>query len=880
MKITSLSLVRGNAAHFALAALILLLPALAQAAPYKRPAEDNLERVLANSRREQVKSVNYALHFTFRKGQDEYAGHAVITADLSTTKMPLSLDWLGKAPDKISVNGEEIKDFKTQTGSLEIPAAHLKPKTEISIEFTNTFSKEGDGIQHVVDPEDKAEYVYTDFEPYHAHELFPCFDQPDLKAHFDLTISAPSEWKAIGNELVDTQKTEGDLQVTRFKTTPLLSTYLFFVGAGPYQEWKDSEGTTPIYIYARKSLARYVDVENIFTTSKKGLRFYSGYFGFAYPFSKFGLLFAPEFGWGGMENPGAIVANERNLFRGPVPKSRRDGRDSLILHEMAHMWFGDLVTMRWWNDLWLNESFATYMATIAQDRALGTSTAWQDFAGGKGWGYWQDQLVTTHPIETEVKDVRTARGNFDGITYAKGGAALEQLHFFVGEDGFQSGVQDYFRQHAFGNAEREDFVGAIAASSHKNLNAWTHAWLQTAGLNRVSAKWACQNGELSSFSLLQEPSSSHTLSPHRTRVGFFHKENGELKLIKSVDAAFSAKATKVSLDAAIPCPDFVYPNLDDKDYALYSIDETSLKNTSLVLGGGVKDPLLRLLVWNTLYQMVRDAQLTPARYFELASAGLSQEDDDNVLANILGKHSQLKDAYHQYLSPQEREQIAPAFETAIWNRVLGADKGSSRQMTFFDFYSKTVQSKSRLADLRTMLEKNTPPAGIELDQDRRWAILLNLARHGDAKASTLVEAESARDPSDSGRRFAYSSRVATPAMDSKKQFWKAVESPEKIPPSTLRMAAEEFHQPDDLKLSEYFVKEYFQRLKKINWKKSDQLVEVYFESLFPRNLCSKTLLVQSQAELKSATNLTPLARRSWLEGNDELARCVKISSHR
>ncbi len=848
------------------------LPALA----LPRPAENNLSHKFAQFRREQVKSVQYALHFTFEKGREQYQGNAKLQVELANTKSPLSLDWVGPPFRKVTVNGKEVKNFKTQTGSVEIPAAHLKARSEIEIEFTNGFSKEGQGIQRVVDPEDKAEYFYTDFEPYEAHELFPGFDQPDLKASFDLTITAPSEWTAIGNEPVAEQKDENGLRTTRFRPTPPMSTYLFFLGVGPFAEWKDSEGATPLYLYARKSLAKYVDHENLFATAKKALRFFANFFDTAHPYSKFSLVFVPEFSAGGMENPGAITVNERNLFRGPVPQSRRDARDNLILHETAHLWFGDLVTMAWWNDLWLNESFATYLATIAQDRALGKKSAWIDFANDKGWGYWQDQLPTTHPIETPVKDVRFARGNFDGITYAKGAAALQQLHFYVGEDAFAEGVQKYFRRHAFANAERAHFVGAIAEAAQKDLAPWTRAWLQTSGPNRVRAQWHCRNGLLAGLEIVQEPSSSGTLSPHRARVGLFEKKAEELALAQSLDVAFEKRVTPVKIEKSWACPDFVYPNLDDKDYALFSIDEVSLKNADFLLGGGVRDPLLRILVWKTLEDMVRYAKLSPLRYFEIASRALVKEDDEAVLAVILGRHSPLKDLYTAYLSPKDRVTLAPAFEATLLDRVQKAEKGGSQQMLFFDFLSGITQSPAGLETLRGMIENSTAPEGITLDQDRRWNIVFTLARNGHASSTKLVEAEEKRDPSDTGVRNAYASRVAMPTLAAKSGFWKAVENPEKIPPSTLQSAAREFHQPNDLALSGKFTQDFFARLKKIDWKKSDQLVHVYFERLFPHNLCSQKLLEQSRRELKSASYVTPLARRAWIEANDELARCVRV----
>ncbi len=848
-----------------------------------RPAGNNLERVFAEQRRAQVRSVAYALHFTFTKGSQQYGGEARITTELADITRPLSLDWLGKAPLTLSVNGQVINDYTQQVGSIDIPAKYLQPKTEIFVRFINGFSTQGEGLQRVVDAQDQQEYIYTDFEPYRAHELFPCFDQPDLKARFDVSLTVPSDWKAISNELPHERRDEDGQQTTRFKTTPLLSPYLLFVGAGPFAQWQTRGSREPLFIYARQSLAKYVDAGNLFATTKKGLDFYRRYFGYDYPFSKVALVFVPELISGGMENPGAITLNERNLFRGAVPQSRRLGRDELILHELAHMWFGNLVTMRWWNDLWLNESFATYIATLAQERALQSHSAWLDFNSTKSWAYWQDQLVTTHPIETAVNDVRFARANFDGITYAKGGAALQQLHFSVGEDAFRSGLQAYFRQHAFGNAERADFIAAISHAAQKDLDPWTSAWLHSAGPNRVSAHWSCapttSGSRLAALTIEQEASSSGTLSPHRSRIGIFKRDGEALQLLRTIDVDYSQAST--ALDAAaldLPCPDFVYPNLEDKDYALVTIDAASMQQVPALLGGAVADPLLRLQVWGSLAQMVRDARLTPARYLELATAALAREGDAGVLAVLLKRHSALKQIWNDYLSVPERAELAGTLEATLWSRITAAQTAAGEAMSLFDFYLQLVQSSAGVNALHSLLASNSPPAGIALDQERRWHVIQALARNGWPDAPALIAAEQRRDPSSTGQQSALTARVALPSLAAKQEFWNTIATPDALARTTLQTGASAFHQPNQPELVGAFVDQFFSRVTNIDWNENDQLVKVYFDHLFPRALCSAALLAQSTAALQAASLLTPLARRAWLEANDELARCVKVTA--
>jgi aminopeptidase N len=630
-------------------------------------------------------------------------------------------------------------------------------------------------------------------------------------------------------------------------------------------------------VYARKTLARHVDAERLFDTAKKGLAFYADYFDRPYPFGKFALLFIPEFAWGGMENPGAITLNESLIFRGPVPRSALDGRDDLILHEMAHMWFGDLVTMAWWNDLWLNESFATYLATLAMDRAMNVGSTRLDFSSTKTWGYYQDQLVTTHPIEAEVDDVRSSKANIDGITYAKGAAALAQLHYFVGEQGFRGGLRGYFAKYAFGNTTRADFVSAIARASGRDLAAWTQAWLQTAGVNRVRAEWSCEGGALASLRIVQTPSSSGTLSPHRTLVGLYRiGAGGAFELAASRGVDYREGVTPVPELAGAPCPDFVNPNLEDHDYALFAIDPVSLSHAKAALLGALADPLARLQVWQALAQMVRDAELPISEYFELALPGLAAERDPALLGILLARHSTPRDFFYRYLTPTARRALAPRFERTAWTRVQDAAPGSSDQMTWLDFHRTIAQTPAAIARIERMLDGKGVPAGIVLDQDRRWGLVQALATAGRARARQRIAAEEKRDPSTAGRRNAYAARAAIPDLASKRRFWRDFREPDRTPLSSLRAAASTFHGADHPELSQPFVEPLFEAVRSIDWQANDERAEIFLRALFPQNLCSADFLRQSREELARAGNLTPIARRAWLESNEELERCIAV----
>lgn len=857
--------------------LVMLILTLNFAYGETRKDEDNLTARLARERKEQIKSVEYHLAFSLGKNQEGFGGVARLEILLNHLKTPLSVDFLIKKIESVKVNGELLKSFPKRRGSFDIPVKYLAQKMSVEIAYTGEYSKEASGFQRSKDPEDGSEYLFTDFEPFYAHWLFPCFDQPDLKGIFHVTVDAPADWKVIHNELIQNESGEGEKRTTVFKSTKPISTYLFFLGAGPFVEWQDKYDDLPLFLYARKSLAKYVDVKEIMATTKKGLEFFNDYFGYPYPFSKYGHVFIPEFAWGGMENPGAVTMNERNIFRGPVPQTRYEKRNSLILHEMAHMWFGDLVTMEWWNDLWLNESFASYLAAIAQERAMKSKATWLDFFSGKTWGYWQDQLISTHPIETDVPDVRTAKGNFDGITYAKGAASLKQLHFFVGEEGFRNGLRDYFKRYAFSNTKRQDFTNAIAMASKTDLSDWTSKWLQTAGPNRVSVVPECDGKNLKSLTITQQKSVSGNLSPHRTRLGFYEVDDDELELEWTKDVLYSSEVLKIEDVMKKDCPDFILPNENDLDYALFSLDEKSLGKAKTAISK-LPEPLSRLMVWNILYQMTRDSELSPSIYMNIAMEALKHEKDDLLLGSLLGRSSNIRSVYVLYLDKEERAKIAPDLEALLWTRIEESKKGSSLQMSFFDFYVGIAQTEMSVTKLFDMLVKNSPPKGITLDQDRRWNVLLNLAANGHSQAMKLIEEEKVRDPSTMGKRMAFAGKAAFPDKAQKEMMWKDLFSNRELTHSDLEEAGVRMHHQNYPELSKPILETYFKKLTTMNWKDHDDKVDVYFESFFPHVVCSEELRQMSLRNLEKAKNLTSIARRSWSEAQDELNRCVKVRS--
>src|SRR5450759_5393675 len=441
------------------------------------------------ARAARVGPIAYDIRLELSAEQTTYRGEVRITFPVRGTA-DLFLDFRGGTIEHLEVNGMPVDRPERPGARIVLPGPLLAPETSVRVVYENAYDRNGDGFHRFVDPVDGEVYVYSNFEPFEAHRLFPCFDQPDLKGTLAIRATVPAAWAVISNNPVEAVDAAPDGRRThRFTTTPPISTYLAAVIAGPYVGVHAEHRGVPLGVWSRRSVAPFVDADEMFVITGQGMDFYADLVARPYPFAKYDQLFVPEFNAGAMENAGAVTFTERHVYRDPPTETQRLGRAETMLHELAHMWFGDLVTMRWWDDLWLNESFATYMGNDAQAEATKYTSAWVDFANGdKSWAASQDQLPTTHPIAADVPDVSTGRLNFDGISYAKGASVLRQLVAWVGEDAFFGGVRDYFAEHQWANASLRDFLAPLERHSGRDLAEWTREWLQTAGMNVLRAE--------------------------------------------------------------------------------------------------------------------------------------------------------------------------------------------------------------------------------------------------------------------------------------------------------------------------------------------------------------------------------------------------------
>ncbi|MGO9928242.1 MAG: aminopeptidase N, partial [Mycobacterium sp.] len=663
-----------------------------------------------------------------------------------------------------TLNGRDL-DVSGYDESTGIPLRGLADRNVLVVDADCSYSNTGEGLHSFVDPVDDETYLYSQFETADAKRMFACFDQPDLKATFDLRVVAPKHWKVISNG-ASTSVEDGDnsvkTSVHAFATTPRMSTYLVALIAGPYAEWKDTyvdeHGEIPLGIYCRGSLAQYMDAERLFTQTKQGFGFYHKNFGLPYAFGKYDQLFVPEFNAGAMENAGAVTFLEDYVFRSKVTRASYERRAETVLHEMAHMWFGDLVTMTWWDDLWLNESFATFASVFCQSEATEFTEAWTTFATvEKSWAYRQDQLPSTHPIATEIPDLAAVEVNFDGITYAKGASVLKQLVAYVGLEQFLAGLREYFRSHAFGNATFDDLLTALEKASGRDLSNWGQQWLKTTGLNTLRPDFDVDaDGNFTRFAVTQggaAPGAGET-RVHRLAIGIYDSDDsggsGRLVRVHREELDVENAVTEVAELVGVSRGKLILVNDDDLTYCSLRLDAQSLQ-TALGRIADIAEPLPRSLVWSAAWEMTREAELRARDFVALVSGGVHAETEVGVAQRLL---LQAQTALGSYAEPGwAREHGWPQFADRLLELARTAQPGSDHQLAFVNTLCSSVLSTRHVVTLADLLDHDPADsglAGLNVDTDLRWRIVTALATAGDidadGTATPFIDAEVQRDP--------------------------------------------------------------------------------------------------------------------------------------
>ncbi|HKS44474.1 MAG TPA: aminopeptidase N [Amycolatopsis sp.] len=803
----------------------------------------NLTRDQAKQRAEllDIDSYDIVLDLTDGDGAPGERTFASTTTVRFTCARPGESSWIDIVAAGVrsaTLNGRAL-DVSSYVEDNGIALPGLAAVNELVVEADCRYMNTGEGLHRFVDPVDDAVYLYTQFETADAKRMFACFDQPDLKATFRLTVTAPSDWKVVSNARAEsTEKTAEGATRTVFAVSEKISTYIVALVAGPYAEWHDQyvedDLVIPLGIYCRASLAAHMDAERLFTETKQGFAFYHEAFATPYPFTKYDQLFVPEFNAGAMENAGAVTFLEDYVFRSRVTRYSYERRAETLLHEMAHMWFGDLVTMRWWDDLWLNESFATFASVLAQAEATEYEHAWTSFANiEKSWAYRQDQLPSTHPIAADIVDLQAVEVNFDGITYAKGASVLKQLVSYVGLDNFLAGLRVYFGKHAWGNATLADLLSALEQASGRDLSGWSAQWLETTGLNSLRPRFSTgADGRFTSFTVVQtgaKPGAGE-LRTHRIAVGIYDDDDsGNLVRTQRVELDVTGEHTEVPQLVGSRAGKLVLVNDDDLTYCTMRLDAGSLA-TLVDRIADITEPLPRTLCWSAAWEMTREAELKARDFVAIVSHGIHAETEVGVVQRLL---LQAQTALNSYAQPSWAASHGwPEFTARVLELARAAEPGSDHQLAFANSLAGSVLDGKTLDVLAGWLDGSAPLPGLTVDADLRWRLLKALVAHGRV-GEDAIDDELARDDTATGRRHAEHARALRPTPEAKAEAWQKAVYDDELPNAVGTSIIGGFSHPGQKELLGEYVGEYFAVIDDVWQRRSSERAQPTIVGLFP-----------------------------------------------
>ncbi|MFE8885186.1 aminopeptidase N [Pseudarthrobacter enclensis] len=843
----------------------------------------NLTRAEARGRAELITVDSYEVSLDLTRGSEVFGSTTTVRFS-AVPGADTFIDAVTRTVHSVTLNGRSL-DPATVSDGVRIQLADLAGQNELTVVADAPYMNTGEGLHRFVDPVDNEVYLYTQFEVPDSRRMFAVFEQPDLKATFAFTVTAPSHWDVISNSPtpVPVEAAPGDdggaRSVWTFAPTPRLSSYVTALIAGPYQsvrsEVASSDGRViPLGVFARKSLMQYLDADNIFELTRQGFGFFEAQFGCPYPFEKYDQLFVPEFNAGAMENAGAVTILEGYVFRGKVTGAQIERRAITVLHELAHMWFGDLVTMRWWNDLWLNESFAEYMSHLAAVEATSFTSAWTTFASvEKSWAYRQDQLPTTHPIFAEINDLQDVEVNFDGITYAKGASVLRQLVAWVGPEQFMAGVREYFAKHSWANTELRDLMVELEKASGRDLDSWGRQWLETAGVNTLAPELeADADGTLRSFSIVQTAVDDWpTIRPHRLAVGFYNLDaDGKLVRVHREELDVDGERTDVPSLVGLKQPDLILVNDDDLAYAKVRLDPASLATATAHLKD-FKESLPRTLVWNSAWDAARDGE-TPARqYVELVLSNVAAETDSSV---ILVQLRQLATTLNFYVAEEHREATTRAAVDRLWDLAQEVAGGSDAQLQFVKSFALLAGSESQLDRVAGLLDGSLTLDGLTVDQDLRWELVASLVAGG-RLGQRDIDAELERDNTASGQNAAALAKAAIPTADAKAAVWESIVVKGELSNALQGSAVAGFMRVLDRTLLEPYSEKYFAAVPGIVATRTHALAQQIVVGLYPALLTTQATVDRTDGFLASLPPESAALRRMMLENRDGVARALR-----
>ncbi len=853
------------------------------------PAE-NLTRAEARERAEHVSVHSYEVDLDLTTGPEVFRSTTLVRFDAEAGRSTF-LDLIAPRVHEVTLNGESL-DPAVVFAESRITLDNLAASNELRVVADCAYTNTGEGLHRFVDPVDDEVYLYSQFEVADSRRVFTVFEQPDLKATFTFAVTAPAHWTVVSNSPTPEPVPAGEGReglTWRFEPTPRISSYITAIVAGPYHRetgsLTSSDGREiPLGVFCRASLAEHLDAEEIMDLTRRGFAFFEERFDHPYPFAKYDQLFVPEFNAGAMENAGAVTFRESYVFRSKVPEATVERRCVTILHELAHMWFGDLVTMRWWDDLWLNESFAEFASTLATAEATRFTQAWTTFTTlEKNWAYRQDQLPSTHPVVADMVDLAAVEVNFDGITYAKGASVLRQLVAYVGQEEFFAGLREYFRKHAWGNTSLEDLLVELEATSGRDLRSWSAVWLEKAGVTLLRPEITTDDdGVITSFAITQEVPAEHPVQrPHRLAVGGYdvvEQPDGTLALERTlrVELDVDGERTEVPELVGEERPDLVLVNDDDLAYAKVRLDEASLA-TAVEHLDAFTSSLPRALVWNAAWDMTRDAEWSARAFVDLVLGNIAAETDSSVVLVLL---RQLHTTVESYVAAEHRDATKRSVADRLWTLVEAAEPGSDAQLQLVKAFAMPAPTPEQLEIVAGLADGSRELEGLPVDTDLRWELLLSLVAGGRA-GEAEIEAHLAQDPTATGRQAAAAARAALPTPEGKAAAWDAMVTEAGMPNAILETSLVGFTRTHDRELLVPFVEPYFASLEQVWATRGNDMAQSIVQQLFPAALVAHPgvdVVGRTRAYLAELGESSPGLRRMLVEVLDGAERALRVQA--
>ncbi len=852
----------------------------------ERSKQAYLEQAYAAMRAKQITDVSYELTINLDEKNTDYSGEVIINFNLmKQNTSPVTVDFNSGKVNAVYLNDQSI-NFIYEQYFIQIPAeTFTQERNKLRIEFERSYSMAGDGLHRYKDQQTGNVYLYSNFEPYNANKMFPHFDQPNIKASYALQVLAPASWQVISAQRESSINDENGKKRWMFPVTPKIPSYIFPLHAGPYKIWEDNSGKVHLRLFAREELAQYLNAKEWFTFTQQSFDFYNQYFEIEYPFGKYDQLIVPDFNSGAMENLGAVTFNEIYVGRGVKTRLERFRHANVISHELAHMWFGNLVTMDWWNGLWLNESFATYMSYLQLSKnSEFKQDSWRIFYNNmKQWAYTTDQQVTTHAIELPVANTAEAFTNFDGITYGKGASVLKQLAYYVGEENFRKGVANYLKKFSYRNTELQDFINEVAQASDKDLTGWTQEWLYLAGLNTIQVEFACGDNHdvapLSEFSVLQFATPENpTLRSQKIELGFYQiDQSANQKAVYQtavIPFVYSGEKTAMPIEKSMACPDFVYPNVNDMGYLKVSLDKKSL--TSVQQNITVFDPEMRSNLWQILWDQVLDKRLGLNEFVQLVNSSMVSNDT----ADVAAMSAKLRMAQDYLIKMQNNKQgfekELKLLEAIAWRELQAAEAESDIQKIWFDTYVQLAFSKSELNRLANMLTGKQKVRGLQIDQDRRWAVLIRLNLFKHASAIKLADQEKKKDPSDRGQQMSLICEVVRATPEIKADFFeKMIAKDQAYKLATARLLMVNLFPVVQIEYRHQYADKILSNIPKLHKEQDERFLSSYLTGMLP-SVCTAQNINRLTAAVTEYGALNPVINRSLRIALQEEQRCVDM----